>query len=43
MTNIELKNKLLDIVNNYKTIYGMGTWGWIVTKSQLLELILSQK
>ena len=27
MTNIELKNKLLDIVNNYNTIYGMGTWG----------------
>ncbi len=35
MTNIELKNKLLDIVNNYKTIYGMGTWGWIVTKSAI--------
>ena len=35
MTNIELKNKLLDIVNNYNTIYGMGTWGWIVTKSAI--------
>ena len=35
MTNLELKNKLLDIVNNYKTIYGMGTWGWIVTKSAI--------
>lgn len=35
MTNLELKNKLLDIVNNYKTIYGMGTWGWIVTQSAI--------
>ena len=35
MTNIELKNKLLDIVNNYNTIYGMGTWGWIVTQSAI--------
>ena len=35
MTNIELKNKLLDIVNNYKTIYGMGTWGWMVTQSAI--------
>ena len=35
MTNIELKNKLLDIAKNYKTIYGMGTWGWIVTKSAI--------
>ena len=35
MTNIELKNKLLDIVNNYKTIYGMGTWGWVVTQSAI--------
>ena len=35
MTNIELKNKLLDIVNNYKTIYGMGTWGWVVTQTAI--------
>ncbi len=35
MTNLELKNKLLDIVNNYKTIYGMGTWGWVVTQSAI--------
>ena len=35
MTNIELKNKLLDIVNNYNTIYGMGTWGWVVTQSAI--------
>ena len=35
MTNIELKNKLLDIAKNYKTIYGMGTWGWIVTQSAI--------
>ena len=35
MKNLELKNKLLDIVNNYKTIYGMGTWGWIVTQSAI--------
>ena len=35
MTNLEFKNKLLDIVNNYKTIYGMGTWGWVVTQSAI--------
>ena len=35
MTNLELKDKLLDIVNNYNTIYGMGTWGWVVTKSAI--------
>lgn len=35
MTNIELKEKVVDIAKNYKTIYGMGTWGWIVTKSAI--------
>ena len=35
MTNIELKDKVVDIAKNYKTIYGMGTWGWIVTKSAI--------
>ncbi len=35
MTNIELKEKVIDIAKNYKTIYGMGTWGWIVTKSAI--------
>ena len=35
MTNIELKEKVVDIAKNYKTIYGMGTWGWIVTQSAI--------
>ncbi len=35
MTNIELKDKVVDIAKNYKTIYGMGTWGWVVTKSAI--------
>lgn len=33
MNNIELKNKLLDIVNNYKTVYMYGCWGQVVTDS----------
>lgn len=35
MTNIELKEKVIDIAKNYKTIYGMGTWGWVVTQSAI--------
>ena len=35
VTNIELKEKVVDIAKNYKTIYGMGTWGWIVTQSAI--------
>lgn len=26
---------MLDIAKNYKTIYGMGTWGWLVTKQAI--------
>ena len=31
MTNQEFINKLLNIVNNYKTIYAYGTWGQVLT------------
>lgn len=31
MTNKDLVAKLLDIVNNYKTIYAYGTWGQVLT------------
>lgn len=31
MTNQEFVNKLLDIVNNYKTVYAYGTWGQVLT------------
>ena len=27
MNNIELKNKLVDLVNNHATVYGYGCWG----------------
>lgn len=33
MNNIELKNKLLDIANNYKTVYAYGMWGQVITNS----------
>ena len=33
MTNQEFINKLLNIVNNYKTIYAYGTWGQILTNN----------
>ena len=32
MNNIELKNKLLDIVNNYETVYMYGCWGQVVNE-----------
>lgn len=31
MTSQEFINKLLNIVNNYKTIYAYGTWGQVLT------------
>ena len=33
MTNKEFVNKLLNIVNNYKTVYVYGTWGQVVNNS----------
>ncbi len=33
MNNKEFVDKLLKIVNNYKTVYAYGTWGQIVTTS----------
>ena len=33
MNNKEFVDKLLKIVNNYKTVYAYGTWGQIVTPS----------
>ena len=32
MTNIELKDKLIDIVENYKTLYVMGGYGAPLTE-----------
>ncbi len=37
MNNREFINKLLNIVNNYKTVYAYGTWGQIVTKSLITK------
>lgn len=33
MNNIELKNKLVDLVNNHATVYGYGCWGNKLTES----------
>ena len=33
MTNQEFINKLLNIVNNYKTIYAYGTWGQVLNNT----------
>lgn len=33
MTNKEFVNKLLNIVNNYKTIYAYGTWGQVLNNT----------
>ena len=37
MTNQEFVNKLLDIVNNYKTTYAYGTWGQVLTDEIINE------
>lgn len=38
MNNIELKNKLVDLVNNHATVYAYGCWG-----NQLTESLINSK
>lgn len=38
MNNIELKNKLIDLVNNHATVYAYGCWG-----NQLTESLINTK